>query len=255
MAINAVPTSVASDKPKVLIVEDEDAQAEVLRYNFQREGFDVLVASDGDEGLFAVEEHQPDLVVLDWMLPGASGISICQRLRGRVETRSLPIIMLTARSEEQDRIRGFESGADDYVVKPFNPRELVARARAVLRRAKSTAAEALSVPTLGHCCRRFAGFLLDLTARRLIAPDGNPVALTNAEFLLLQAFVNAPRRVLSRDQLLDLTRSHGGDVFDRTIDVLVLRLRRKIEPNPHAPHIIRTERGAGYVFDTLVEDV
>lgn len=237
---------------RILVVDDDAEVRDVVRHAFESQGFAVDEAGDGHELAERLRQHRPDLIFLDIRLPGGDGLTIAGKLR---LTSDVPIIILTGLGGDIDRIVGLELGADDYVVKPFNPRELVARARAVLRRAKSTAAEALSVPTLGHCCRRFAGFLLDLTARRLIAPDGNPVALTNAEFLLLQAFVNAPRRVLSRDQLLDLTRSHGGDVFDRTIDVLVLRLRRKIEPNPHAPHIIRTERGAGYVFDTLVEDV
>ena len=134
------PTSMTG-KPRVLIVEDEDAQAEGLRYNFDREGFEVFVATDGDEALLAVEEQQPDLVLLDWMLPGTSGIAVCQRIRARTETRALPIIMLTARGEEGDRIRGLNSGADDYVVKPFSPSELVARVRAVLRRTRPSLGE------------------------------------------------------------------------------------------------------------------
>jgi two-component system OmpR family response regulator len=152
-----------------------------------------------------------------------------------------------------DRIVGLELGADDYVVKPFNPRELIARIKAVLRRASGQPAAAAPSKTLGHDCRRFAGWLLDVTARMLTDPRGNPVSLTNAEFLLLEALVDAPRRVLTREHLLERTHSDDADVFDRTIDVLILRLRRKIESNPHAPRLIRTERGAGYVFDADVE--
>ena len=237
---------------RVLVVDDDAEVREVVRHAFESQGFAVDEAADGRELAERLRCAQPDLILLDIRLPSSDGLTIAGKLR---LTSDMPIIMLTGLGAEVDRIVGLELGADDYVVKPFNPRELVARARAVLRRVKGSTAAAPSLSSLGHCCRRFAGYLLDLTARRLVGPDGNPVPLTNAEFLLLQAFVSAPRRVLSRDQLLDLTRSHGGDVFDRTIDVLVLRLRRKIEPNPHAPHLIRTERGAGYVFDTAVEDV
>lgn len=237
---------------RVLVVDDDAEVREVVRHAFESQGFAVDEAADGRELAERLRCAQPDLILLDIRLPSSDGLTIAGKLR---LTSDMPIIMLTGLGAEVDRIVGLELGADDYVVKPFNPRELVARARAVLRRVKGSTADAPSLSSLGHCCRRFAGYLLDLTARRLVGPDGNPVPLTNAEFLLLQAFVSAPRRVLSRDQLLDLTRSHGGDVFDRTIDVLVLRLRRKIEPNPHAPHLIRTERGAGYVFDTAVEDV
>jgi len=237
---------------RILVVDDDAEVRDVVRHAFESQGFAVDEAADSQELAERLRQGRSDLILLDIRLPDSDGLAIAGKLR---LTSDVPIIMLTGLGTDIDRIVGLELGADDYVVKPFNPRELVARAKAVLRRAKSAAGEAMSTPTLGHRCRRFAGYLLDLTARRLMGPDGNLVALTNAEFLLLQAFVDAPRRVLSRDQLLDLTRSRGGDVFDRTIDVLVLRLRRKIEPNPHAPHLIRTERGAGYVFDTLVEDV
>lgn len=236
----------------ILVVDDDAEVRDVVRHAFESQGFAVDEAADGHELAERLRQRRPDLIFLDIRLPGSDGLTIAGKLR---LVSDVPIIMLTGLGADVDRIVGLELGADDYVVKPFNPRELVARAKAVLRRVKGAAADTASLPTLGHCCRRFAGYLLDLTARRLSGPDGNPVPLTNAEFLLLQAFVSAPRRVLSRDQLLDLTRSHGGDVFDRTIDVLVLRLRRKIEPNPHAPHLIRTERGAGYVFDTVVEEV
>ncbi len=237
---------------RILVVDDDAEVRDVVRHAFESQGFAVEDAADSNELAQRLRNGQPDLILLDIRLPDSDGLAIAGKLR---LTSDVPIIILTGLGGDVDRIIGLELGADDYVVKPFNPRELVARAKAVLRRVKGTAGDVSSAPTLGHCCRRFAGYLLDLTAHRLIGPDGKPVPLTNAEFLLLQAFVGAPRRVLSREQLLDLTRSHGGDVFDRTIDVLVLRLRRKIEPNPHAPHLIRTERGAGYVFDSLVEEV
>lgn len=236
----------------ILVVDDDAEVRDVVRHAFESQGFAVDEAADSHELAMRLREQRPDLIFLDIRLPGSDGLTIAGKLR---LTSDVPIIMLTGLGADVDRIVGLELGADDYVVKPFNPRELVARAKAVLRRVRGGAAETPSLPTLGHCCRRFAGYLLDLTARRLIGPDGNPVPLTNGEFLLLQAFLSAPRRVLTRDQLLDLTRSHGGEVFDRTIDVLVLRLRRKIEPNPHTPRLIRTERGAGYVFDSAVEEV
>jgi two-component system, OmpR family, response regulator len=163
--------------------------------------------------------------------------------------------MLTGMGSDIDRIVGLELGADDYVVKPFNPRELVARIKAVLRRTSARPLDLGPAASLGHDCRQFAGWFLDLTARVLTDPAGQVVSLTNAEFLLLEAFVTAPHRVLSREQLLERTRSADAEVFDRTIDVLVLRLRRKIESNPHAPRLLRTERGAGYVFDADVQRV
>ena len=160
--------------------------------------------------------------------------------------------MLTGLGSDIDRILGLEMGADDYVVKPFNPRELSARIKAVLRRTSGELANGAQAPSPRHDYRRFAGWTLDLTAHLLIDPTGTPVSLTNAEFLLLEALVQSPNRVLSREQLLERTHSYEADVFDRTIDVLILRLRRKIESNPHAPKLIRTERGAGYVFDAVV---
>ena len=169
-------------KPRVLIVEDEDAQAEMLRYNFDREGFDVSVAADGDEAMLAVEEHQPDLVLLDLMLPGTSGIAVCQRLRSRPETRALPIIMLTARGEEGDRVRGFESGADDYVVKPFSPSELVARVRAILRRAR---------PSLGEERLVRGDIVMDLATHR-VTRGGKRIHLGPTEFRLLRLFMERP---------------------------------------------------------------
>ena len=180
-------------KPRILIVEDEEAQAEVLRYNFDREGFDPVVVTDGDEALLAVEEQQPDLVPLDWMLPGTSGLSVCQSLRRRSATRSLPIIMLTARVEEGDRIRGLESGADDYVVKPYSPSELVARVRAVLRRTS---------PALTEEKLSFGDIVMDLSTHR-VTRGGKPIHLGPTEFRLLRLLLERPDRVYSREQLLD----------------------------------------------------
>ncbi len=236
--MNLMPSVGSGLKPKVLIVEDEDAQAEVLRYNFEREGFDVLVAGDGDDGLFAVEEHQPDLVILDWMLPGTSGISVCQRLRSRSDTRSLPIIMLTARSEETDRIRGFESGADDYVVKPFSPSELVARVRAVLRRSR---------PALTEEVLSCGDITMDLATHR-ITRGGRSIHLGPTEFRLLRLFMEKPERVFSREQLLDKVWGRDIHVELRTVDVHIRRLRKALGEHGDED-VIRTVRGAGYALN------
>jgi two-component system phosphate regulon response regulator PhoB len=227
-----------SAKPRVLIVEDEDAQAEVLRYNFDREGFDVSIAADGDEAMVAVEEHQPDLVLLDWMLPGTSGIAVCQRLRSRPETRALPIIMLTARGEEGDRVRGFESGADDYVVKPFSPSELVARVRAVLRRARPALTEERLV------C---SDIVMDLATHR-VARGGKNIHLGPTEFRLLRMFMERPYRVFTREQLLDNVWGRDIHVELRTVDVHIRRLRKALGAHGD-DDVIRTVRGTGYALD------
>ncbi|NDR55218.1 response regulator [Aliiruegeria sabulilitoris] len=233
----------------VLIVDDDSDIREIVRYELEAQGWGVEEAGSGAEIGDAIRRMPPDLILLDLRLPDQDGLIIAQRLRA---TSTIPIIMLTGLGGDVDRIIGLEMGADDYVVKPFNPRELVARIKAVLRRTGTAETQAPPPDALDHDCRSFGGWMIDLTARVLESPTGQPVPLTNAEFLLLEAFVKAPRHILSRDQLLERTRSDGGEVFDRTIDVLILRLRRKIEPNPKAPQLIRTERGAGYVLDTDV---
>jgi two-component system, OmpR family, phosphate regulon response regulator PhoB len=213
-----VTQAAMTSKPRLLIVEDEDAQAEVLRYNFDREGFDVVVAVDGDEAIMAVDEQQPDLVLLDWMLPGTSGIAVCQRLRARPETRALPIIILTARGEEGDRIRGLDSGADDYVVKPFSPSELVARVRAVLRRARPALSEERLV------C---AEIVMDLATHR-VSRGGKHIHLGPTEFRLLRLFMERPYRVFTREQLLDKVWGRDIHVELRTVDVHIRRLRKAL---------------------------
>jgi two-component system phosphate regulon response regulator PhoB len=225
-------------KPRILIVEDEEAQAEVLRYNFDREGFDPVVVTDGDEALLAVEEQQPDLVLLDWMLPGTSGLSVCQSLRRRSATRSLPIIMLTARVEEGDRIRGLESGADDYVVKPYSPTELVARVRAVLRRTS---------PALTEEKLSFGDIVMDLSTHR-VTRGGKPIHLGPTEFRLLRLFLERPDRVYSREQLLDKVWGRDIHVEVRTVDVHIRRLRKALGEHGDGD-VIRTVRGAGYALD------
>lgn len=225
--------------PRVLIVDDDPEIRNGLAEVFTRAGFTADTAGDVPAMERALEKDGADLVVLDLMMPGEDGLSACKRLSGPGRP---PIIMLSALGDDADRIVGLEIGADDYLAKPCNPRELVARARAVLRRAKdkgeASPAEAV----------RFAGFRLDVARRELHDPDGVVIPLSAGEFRLLRAFVEHPRRVLSREQLLDFAFANDGDVFDRAVDVQVSRLRRKLE-RPGAADIVRTVRGEGYMFD------
>jgi two-component system phosphate regulon response regulator PhoB len=224
--------------PYILVVEDEDALATLLQYNLEKEGYEVTVAGDGEEALIQIDERLPDLVVLDWMLPKVSGIEVCRRLRSRPETRNVPIIILTARGEETDRIRGLDTGADDYVVKPFSMTELTARLRAVLRRIR---------PGLAEDRIRHGDIVIDRVAHR-VRRAGREVHLGPTEFRLLDYLMQHPGRVFSREQLLDAV--WGSDVYveARTVDVHVGRLRKalnqEVEPDP-----IRTVRSAGYSLD------
>jgi DNA-binding response OmpR family regulator len=240
-------------RAKMLLVEDDAALAELLVYHFRREDFDVKQTADGEEALLLAQENAPDIVLLDWMIEGLSGIEVCRRLRRMPETQNVPIIMLTARGEEEDRVRGLETGADDYVTKPFSPRELLARVRAVLRRYQVQA----TLPERDNTRRafRFSGWELNLRTRRLSAPTGDSVELSNGEFSLLAALCRAPRRVLSRDQLLSMSRLHEAEVYDRTIDVQIRRLRLKLEADAGNPALILTERGAGYLLASDVESL
>lgn len=235
---------------QVLILDDDAEIRDLVSHEVRQQGWIAVEAASEAELVAALRAATPDIILLDIRLPDQDGLTIARRLRA---TSAIPIIMLTGMGSDIDRIVGLELGADDYVVKPFNPRELVARIKAVLRRTCGTPLGTPPADSLAHDCCRFAGWLLDRTARVLTDPSGNPVALTNAEYLLLEALVDAPHRVLSREHLLERTHAYEADVFDRTIDVLILRLRRKIEPNPQAPRLIRTERGAGYVFGADVE--
>jgi two-component system OmpR family response regulator len=237
---------------QVLIVDDDADIRDVVTHEVRQQGWAGLEAGSEADLVAVLREQTPDIILLDIRLPDQDGLTIARRLRA---TSVIPIIMLTGMGSDIDRIVGLEIGADDYVVKPFNPRELVARIKAVLRRTSRKPMGTAPSESLAHDCRRFAGWLLDRTARVLTDPSGNPVSLTNAEYLLLEALVDAPHRVLSREHLLDRTHSYDADVFDRTIDVLILRLRRKMEHNPQAPKLIRTERGAGYVFGVDVDKV
>jgi len=225
-------------KPNLLIVEDESALVELLRYNFEKEGFRVATASDGEAALVAVEEAAPDLIVLDWMLPHVSGLEVCRQLRRRPETRDVPIIMLTARGEESDRIRGLEVGADDYVSKPFSPSELIARVRAVLRRSKPSTAQDLLT---------FGDLVMDLSSHRVLR-SGRPIHLGPTEFRLLRFLLERPGRVYSREQLLDAVWGRDIYVEPRTVDVHIRRLRKAINL-PGDSDLIRTVRSAGYALD------
>ncbi len=224
-----------SQRPLVLVVEDEAAQREVLAYNLEAEGFRVTSADNGEEALLQVAEDRPDLIVLDWMLPGLSGIEVCRRLKSDAGTRAVPVIMLSARSEEVDRVRGLETGADDYVIKPYSVAELLARVRTQLRRTR---------PASVGVVLEYEDIRLDGETHRVTRGDSD-VKLGPTEFRLLSAFMERPGRVWSRDQLLD--RVWGRDIFvdTRTVDVHIGRLRKSLSlPGTSDP--IRTVRGAGY---------
>jgi two-component system phosphate regulon response regulator PhoB len=221
----------------VLVVEDEDALATLLEYNLGKEGYRVSVAPDGEEALLRVDEEAPDLVILDWMLPKVSGIEVCRRLRQSQKTRNIPIIMLTARGEETDRIRGLDTGADDYVVKPFSMSELTARVRAVLRRIR---------PGLTEDVARYGDIVIDRVAHR-VRRDGREVHLGPTEFRLLDHFMRHPGRVFSREQLLDAVWGSEIYVEARTVDVHIGRLRKAL--GAEGPDPIRTVRSAGYSLD------
>ena len=223
--------------PKVLLIEDEPSQRALLAYNLQAEGFEVVEAGDGEEGLLLVEEEVPDLILLDWMLPGFSGIEVCRRLKTRTETRALPVIMLSARSEEVDRVRGLETGADDYMVKPYSLAELMARVRAHLRRSRPV--------TVGERLE-WQDIVLDAETHRVTRGE-EMLKLGPTEFRLLTTFMERPGRVWSREQLLD--RVWGRDIYvdTRTVDVHVGRLRKALTVHGHEDPI-RTVRGAGYAL-------
>ncbi|MBL8706932.1 MAG: phosphate regulon transcriptional regulator PhoB [Rhodospirillales bacterium] len=224
-------------KPNILIVEDEAALTAMLRYNFEREGFRVSEASDGEEAMLSVVEAKPDLILLDWMLPHLSGIDLCRQLRRGSGTRDIPIIIVTARGEESDKIRGLNTGADDYVTKPFSPQELVARVRAVLRRSR---------PALGDAVLRHAGLEMDLSAHR-VKRNARDVHLGPTEFRLLRHFLEHPGRVFSREQLLDAVWGRDVEVELRTVDVHIRRLRQALNAGGEGD-AIRTVRSAGYAL-------
>ncbi|MFT3996434.1 MAG: phosphate regulon transcriptional regulator PhoB [Asticcacaulis sp.] len=227
-----------SVKPYIIVAEDEDALSTLLQYNLEKEGYEVGVAIDGDEALVMVNERQPDLLVCDWMMPKVSGIEVTRRLRAQTETRNLPIVMLTARSEETDRIRGLDTGADDYVVKPFSMVELVARIRAVLRRIR---------PGLSEDRVVFGEIVIDRLSHR-VQRAGRDIHLGPTEYKLLDYLMQHPKRVFSREQLLDAVWGNDVYVEARTVDVHIGRLRKALNADSEFDPI-RTVRSAGYSLD------
>ncbi len=223
---------------RILLIEDDASLSELIRYNLARAGYAVESCADGEEGLMRALEQPPDLVIIDWMLPHLSGLEICRRLRRTESTANIPIIMLTARAEEGDRVRGLETGADDYITKPFSPRELVARIRAVMRRVR---------PALSGKVLRHGDIALD-TATHKVTRGGAPVHLGPTEYRLLRHFLEHPGRVFSREQLLDAVWGHDVYVERRTVDVHIRRLRKALMQGD-APDPIRTVRAAGYALD------
>jgi two-component system, OmpR family, response regulator len=249
-------TSITSEETKrgytahVLVVDDDPSVRQMIADYLGDNEIKVTTLAGGREIDDVMKRETIDLLVLDLRMPGEHGIQIARRLR---EDSQLPIIMLTGVKDEADRVMGLELGADDYLTKPFSPRELLARIRALLRRARAQQSVADGLDKVR--IYRFAGFELNARLRRLTAPHGSNVPLTNGEFNLLAAFLASPQRVLSRDQLLSLSRLHNAEVYDRSIDVQIGRLRKKIEPEAGSAELIRTERGAGYVFTAAVEIV
>ncbi|MEA3060455.1 MAG: two-component system, OmpR family, phosphate regulon response regulator PhoB [Sphingomonadales bacterium] len=225
-------------RPRLLLVEDDRILADLLLWHFERQRYEVHWTTDGEEALLLAEERVPDVVVLDWMIEGLSGIEVCRRLRRSMNTANVPIIMLTARGEESDRVRGLETGADDYLTKPFSPRELLARLSAVLRRVR---------PALAGEVLRYADVEMDVAAHK-VRRDGRPVPLGPTEFRLLRHFLEHPGRVFSRERLLDGVWTHDTDIELRTVDVHVRRLRKALNEG-NRPDLIRTVRSAGYALD------
>jgi two-component system, OmpR family, response regulator len=234
----------------ILVVDDQKEICEVVQQYLSSEGYRVTAANDGAGMRRVMAQEEIDLVILDLMLPGEDGLTLARALR---EESTVGIIILTGRGETVDRIIGLEMGADDYLPKPFHLRELLARVKSVLRRASSRTPKDKAVAGGPRAKARFAGWHLDLSTRELVSPTGGEVRLTTGEFDLLAAFVNNANQVLSRDRLLDLARNREAGPFDRTIDVQVGRLRRKLEPDPQNPTMIKTVRGTGYIFTPTVE--
>jgi two-component system phosphate regulon response regulator PhoB len=224
--------------PRILVVEDEDSLSNLLQYNLQKEGFDAVIAGDGEEALVQVDERLPDLIILDWMLPKVAGVEVCRRLRANADTRNVPIIMLTARGEEADRIRGLDTGADDYITKPFSMTELLARVRAVLRRIR---------PGLAEDVVKGGDLTIDRVAHR-VHRAGREIHLGPTEFKILDYLMQHPGRVFSREQLLDAVWGSAVFVEARTVDVHIGRLRKALIKDDEIDPI-RTVRAAGYSFD------
>jgi len=226
-------------KARLLLVEDDKVLADLLVWHFEREEYEVRQTADGEEALLLAQEHVPDIVILDWMIEGISGLEVCRRLRRGVATANVPIIMLTARADESDRVRGLDTGADDYLTKPFSPRELLARVSAVLRRIR---------PALAGEVLRYADLEMDVVTHK-VRRDGQPVALGPTEFRLLRHLLEHPRRVFSRERLLDGVWARDTEIELRTVDVHVRRLRKALNGGGR-PDLIRTVRSAGYALDS-----
>ena len=242
-----------SEKIHILIVDDEPQVRTMLRRYLSQEGFRVSEAADGTTMRTAFDKEKIDLVLLDLVLPGEDGLALARHIRQHSET---PVIMLTGKGDLIDRVVGLEAGADDYIAKPFHLREVLARIRTVLRRMRPSAAtESRPAATNADACEllRFQGWRLDLQKRELLRPTGDAVPLTTGEFELLRVFARNPNRVLNRDQIMELMKGRAWEAYDRAIDTQVVRLRKKIEPDPAKPTLIRTVRGAGYVFATQVK--
>ncbi|MEB0137797.1 MULTISPECIES: response regulator [unclassified Undibacterium] len=231
---------------KILIVDDDREIRSLLAEYLDQNGYTAVMAGDGNAMWAALLEHEITLIVLDLNLPGDDGLTLCRNLRGKSNT---PVIMLTARGEPLDRIIGLEMGADDYLAKPFEPRELLARIRSVLRRTHSSAS-APGHETLQKI--KFAGWILDMTARHLLSPEGMIVSLSGAEYRMLNIFLEHPNRILNRDQLLNMTHGRDADPFDRSIDIQISRLRQKLREDARSPQIIKTVRNGGYVLAVAV---
>jgi two-component system phosphate regulon response regulator PhoB len=227
----------------VLIVEDEEAIVTMLRYNLEKEGYKVYSTDDGEEALVMVKENRPDVIVLDWMLPSMSGIEVCEALRRNADTKGIPIIMLSARGEEGDRIQGLDAGADDYMIKPFSPSELNARIRAVFRRFR---------PVLSEKMLNYADVRMDLSVHKVWRAE-REIHLSPTEFSLLQYLMEHPGRVFSREQLLDAVWGHDIYVELRTVDVHIRRLRKGLNPEGKQIELIRTVRSAGYALEEVPE--
>lgn len=228
-------------QPTVLIVEDDTALSELLQWHFNSEGYDVRATADGEDALIMVREELPDLIVLDWMIESLSGVEVCRQLRKAKDSARVPIMMLTARGEEEDKIRGLKTGADDYLTKPFSPRELLARAEALLRRSR---------PALTGELLTFSDLELDPAAHR-VKRGGEVLHLGPTEFRLLRHFMEKPRRVHSRQQLIDAVWGMDKEIDERTVDVHIRRLRQALD-RPGSPELIRTVRSAGYAMDDAV---
>ena len=241
---------IETKKSTILIVDDDQEIRDLLSRFLEQHGYRALVAQNGREMETTFKRQQVDAIILDIMLPGKSGLTLCQEVR---QSSSVPIIMLTAVTEDVDRILGLEMGADDYISKPFNPRELLARIKAVLRRTQG-ANDLVSIKAKSEIYY-FADWSLDKAKRRLISPDQVEISLSSGEYDLLLAFLNRPQQVLSRDLLLDITKNREAGPFDRSIDIQISRLRQKIEVDPKSPHLIKTVRGGGYVLTAEVSKV